>query len=101
MKLLEEKKGENIIALDLRKITTITDFFIIATANSKTHIQTLAKEIIHSLKKDKNLIPINPLKETDTQWVLLDYQDFIIHLFLKEVREYYNLEELWFEAIRI
>ncbi len=101
VKLLDDKKGENIITLDLRKLTTITDYFIIVTANSETHLLTLAKEIIKSLKKENSLMPLNSLDETDKRWILLDYQDFIIHLFLEETRQYYDLEELWFEAKKI
>lgn len=98
IKLLDEKKAEHIITLDLQKLTSITDYFIIITANSETHLKTLAKEIIKNLKNTYKWIPINPLNDNETNWILLDYQDFIIHIFQQETREYYNLEELWFEA---
>ena len=101
VKLLDDKKGEDIITLNLKKITSFTDYFIIVTANSETHLQTLAKEIIKFLKHEDNIIPINSLNEMDKSWILIDYQDFIVHLFLTETREYYNLEELWYEAERI
>ncbi len=101
VKLLDDKKGEDIITLNLKKITSFTDYFIIVTANSETHLQTLAKEIIKFLKHEDNIIPINSINETDKSWILIDYQDFIVHLFLTETREYYNLEELWYEAERI
>lgn len=100
-KLLDDKKGENIITLDLKQVTSFTDYFIIATANSETHLQTLAKEIMKFLKHEDNIIPINSLNETDKSWILIDYHDFVVHLFLTETREYYNLEELWYEAERI
>lgn len=96
--LLDEKKTENVVTLDLKKLTTFTDYFIIATANSQTHLIALAKEVIRVVKEEYNLIPLNPFDEGNGPWILIDYQDFIIHLFLKETREYYNLEELWFEA---
>ena len=98
VKYLDEKKAENIITLDLKKLTTITDYFIIATANSETHLRTLAGELVKFFKKENRLHLINPLNENDRSWILLDYQDFIIHLFTEETREYYCLEELWFEA---
>lgn len=98
VKYLDEKKAENIVTLDLKKLTTITDYFIIATANSETHLRTLARELVKFFKKENNLHLINPLNENDRSWILLDYQDFIIHLFLEETRQYYCLEELWFEA---
>jgi ribosome-associated protein len=100
-KILDEKKATDIIVLDMRKLTTITDYFIIATANSTTHLKALAKEIFLTMKEKFNLIPLNSLNENEDKWMLIDYQDFIIHLFIKEAREFYNLEDLWFEAKRI
>lgn len=96
--ILDERKAENIIILDLKKLTSITDYFIIATANSSTHLKTLAKDIVKTLKQEYRYIPINPISNIDTSWLLLDYHDFIVHIFIQESREYYNLEELWFEA---
>ncbi len=101
VKLLDDKKGENIIILDLKRLTTITDYFIIVSANSETHLLALAKDTANYLKKEHKILPLNPLNETDKRWILLDYQDFIIHIFLAETRQYYNLEELWFEAKKI
>ncbi|MBU1078638.1 MAG: ribosome silencing factor [Spirochaetes bacterium] len=101
VKHLDSKKAENIVTLDIKKITTISDYFIIASANSETHLKTLAKDTASMLKKEFKYIPLNPITEDDKNWILLDYQDFIIHLFLEETRVYYNLEDLWFEAKKI
>ena len=96
--LLDAGKGEDIIVLDLKKMTSFTDYFIIVTANSGTHLQALAKEITKFLKKEYRLLPAGSPGELESSWILIDYGDFIVHLFLKESREYYDLEELWFEA---
>ena len=96
-KLIDSKKGTGVIVLDMRKISTITDYFIIATGNSVTHLQALARYIIETTDEK----PINPMREFDNNWVLLDYGPFIVHLFLAETRSYYGLEDLWADAPRL
>lgn len=81
----------------MRKVSTITDYFIIVTGTSIAHIQALAKYIIETVKEK----PINPIRNFDNNWVLLDFGDFIVHLFLEETRNYYGLEGLWADAPRI
>ncbi len=98
VKIADSKKGEDIKILDLRGLTSITDYFIIISATSVPHLQALAREISFKLKKEKNLLPLFPYNENDDRWILMDYGDFIIHIFIPEAREYYNLENLWYEA---
>ncbi|MBN1897138.1 MAG: ribosome silencing factor [Spirochaetes bacterium] len=98
---LEEKKAENIVVLDLKRLTTLTDYFIIATGTSFPHLKALAREIVNQAKEKHSLVPLNPLPEGDDSWVLVDYQDCIVHLFLEESRQFYNLEELWFESKKV
>ncbi len=100
-KLADEKKGENITILDVQGISTLTDYFIIISATSIPHLRSLAKEIAFKLKKDAKLLPLFPYNVNDDKWILIDYSDFIVHIFLPEVREFYNLENLWYEAKRI
>ena len=100
-KTLDAKKAEDIIILDLKKHTTFTSYFIIATANSEPHLQTLAKEISRLMKKEYKILPLSPINDLDKKWILLDFQDIIVHIFLEETREYYDLEELWFEAEKL
>ncbi len=100
-KILESKKGEDIVILELKGLTTLTDYFIIVSGNSTTHLKTLAKEVIKKVKKKYRLIPLNPYEETEERWILIDYQDCILHIFSPETRNYYNLEDLWFEAKRV
>lgn len=101
IKILDDRKAEQITCLDLRKVTTITDYFIIATANSETHSRSLANELINLIKKEKQIVPKNPRNFLDSTWIILDYQDFVVHVFLQKTREYYDLESLWFEAKKV
>ena len=64
-KILESKKGEDIVILELKGLTTLTDYFIIVSGNSTTHLKTLAKEVIKKVKKKYRLIPLNPYEETE------------------------------------
>jgi|UniRef100_A0A7C3YZL0 ribosome-associated protein len=95
--LLAEKKGEDILALNLKKLSPITDYFIIATANSSVHARSLADYLLETLKKEGEL-PHHIEGYGPAQWILLDYIDCVVHIFLKEVREFYGLERLWGDA---
>ena len=96
---LQNKKAENLVVLDVRKLVNYTDFFIIATGNSTTHAQTLADAVGKLLKK-----PEEGLKtENDPQanWLLIDGGDFVLHVFQPNARKFYGLEELWEDAERV
>ncbi len=95
--IILEKKAENVLLLDLRKISPITDFFIICTAQSPLHAQAICRDLDMKLKKI-NLSPHHIEGYQVGQWILLDYWDFIIHIFLADVREFYGLERLWGDA---
>lgn len=101
VKILNEKKGEDIIILDMRKLTTITDYFVIVTAASNTHLRAIAKECIEKINEKFKVMPLNPFNPKDERWILIDYQDIILHIFLDEARKFYNLEDLWHEAKRV
>lgn len=97
LKIIEEKKGKDILVLDLRKITTFCDFFVICTGTSTTHIQSIAEDIEKRLKEKKvRILHIEGTKESG--WILLDYGSVIIHIFDRMQREYYKLEKLWADA---
>ena len=91
------KKGENIVILDLRKITNIWDFFVIISSTSIPHTQALIEEITKQAKKEKILIHH---KEADTNksWVIIDFFDVLCHIFTEEKRNFYNLEYVWSKA---
>ena len=95
--LLKDRKASDIIVLDLKGMTSVTDYFIICTANSSVQIKALIRFIEEFMKgKDFKLLSRNI--SFNSPWVLLDYNFFVIHLFLREGRDYYQLEKLWSDA---
>jgi ribosome-associated protein len=95
--LLRDKRAQNIVVLDLEKLVTFTDFFIICTV--KTAVQTKALvRFIEELVEGTAIRPVNRNTTFDSMWVLLDYNYFIVHIFQKEGRDYYQLEKLWCDA---
>ena len=97
MHTLEDKKGENIVLIDLRDIAIFADYFVICSGSSDRMIQGLADSANDSIKKD---FRINHRVEGQSEdgWLLVDYGDIILHIFSLERREYYRLEELWSEG---
>lgn len=89
-----DKKATDIIILDLRGVTEIADFFLLASANNNRQLDTIKEEIVRGLKKERKSPPV----EGEKDWILLDYGDVIIHLFTVETREFYQIERLWKEA---
>jgi len=94
-KLLKEHKGQDVCVLDLRGINNWTDFFIIATATSKTHIDGLERHIKEFCREKEIEILGTSRKDADDEWRLIDLGLIIIHLMTQEVREFYELEKLW------
>jgi len=93
-----DKKAFEILALDLSGLTSFTDGFLLCSASSGRHLQAVADEVIRKLKHERK--PLN-IETTPESWILLDYGDFILHLFTEERRAYYKLEALWGDAPRI
>lgn len=91
------KKAEDIIILDVRKLTSITDFFVICSGNSDKQVKAITDVIIEELEKS-NVKPWHKEGYQYLQWVLLDYVDVVAHIFQKETRDYYSLERLWGDA---
>ncbi|MDD2352037.1 MAG: ribosome silencing factor [Candidatus Caldatribacteriota bacterium] len=98
---LEEKKAEDVIILDIRKISFIADYFIICTAQSPAHLKTLSNTILKELKEKEINRNLKFEGNPQTGWILLDCGDIVIHLFSKEKREYYHLEYIWQEAEKV
>ncbi|ABJ56827.1 ribosome silencing factor [Oenococcus oeni] len=97
VQIADGKKAENLIALDIRDLSIISDYFLIASADTGRQVQAIAEEIIDQLhKKGISVSHVEGLGEDD--WVLLDYGDVVVHLFTTEKRDYYKLEHLWSEA---
>ena len=96
-KLMLEKKAINIKIFDVKKITTMTDYFIICTSQSDPQTRAITNHIRRSLKKVREK-PINVEGNNKLEWVLMDYISFVIHVFNAEKREFYNLDRLWADA---
>lgn len=92
-----DKKGLNVVALDVRGISTMTDYFIIAEGTVPRHVSALAQNVDDVLRKNK-MTPSHVEGLPEGEWVVLDYMDFILHLFTPELRGYYALEEIWKEG---
>jgi len=92
------KKAENTVVLDVGDVLSITDAFVITSGHNRRQVLTIAEEIEAQVKAVGGPAPIRAEGLTDAQWVLLDYGDFVVHVFLDEVRRYYDLERLWADA---
>jgi len=93
------KKAEDVLLLDLRKITTMADFFIICSGASDVQVKAITDAIIEGCKKEK--IDVYNVEGYDAlSWVLVDLVDIVVHIFRPDVRRYYQLERLWGDAVR-
>lgn len=97
VKTLDGKKAVNIKALQTGNITVVADYFVICTANSTTHIKTLSDEI-QRVMAEKGENPLHVEGYRGGGWVLVDFGCVVVHLFLRETREFYSLERLWGDA---
>jgi len=95
-----DKKASDIVLLRTAEVTTMADYFVIASGRSETQVQALSKAIVDELR-DEGIKPIGVEGRSSARWVLLDYGSVIVHLFAPEEREYYGLERLWSEAIQV
>jgi ribosome-associated protein len=96
-----EKKAFDLTALDLREIASFTEFFIIASGANQRQVQAIADEIDEQLKKQRGARPVRTEGYSTAEWVLMDYGDFIVHIFEKNAREFYDLERLWRDAKKV
>lgn len=93
-----DKKGGDIVLLDIRESAVFTDYFLICNGENERQLKALASGIADDAKKKTGTLPWGTEGETVNGWVLLDYGNLIVHLFSPEMRRYYNLEDLWQEA---
>ena len=91
------KQGEAIVVLDVRDLITITDFFVVVSGTSERQVKTIADGVVKSLK-EHGVRPVRHEGEAQAGWVLLDYVDFVVHVFSQEQRDYYRLDNLWADA---
>jgi len=99
--LADNKKAENIIVLDVREISSITDYFVIASGTSEPHLRAISEEITQNLLEDYQISPRAIDGTLQGGWLVLDFFDVIVHLMRSDVREHYNLEGLWGDAPRV
>jgi ribosome-associated protein len=92
-----DRKAEEVLALDLRGISSATDFFLLATGNSDIQVKAIADRIIDELKKE-GVRPNHVEGRQGGRWVLIDYVDWVVHVFHPAAREFYQLEHLWGDA---
>ncbi len=97
----DNKKAEGIVVLDVHEVSSITDYFVIASGTSEPHVRAIWNEIVDSLKQDHQLIPPKPEGSQFNNWVVIDYFDVIVHVMSRETREKYDLEGLWNDAALI
>jgi ribosome-associated protein len=95
------KKGDDVIVLEVGSILAITDLFVIASAGNDRLVRTIAEEVERQVKEAGGPGPLRVEGLSDARWVLLDYGDFVVHVFLDEVRRYYDLERLWSDAPKV
>lgn len=96
-----DKKALDIVGLDLRDIASFTEHFVIATGTNQRQVQAIADEISERLKKELGLRAVRIEGYNTGEWVLLDYGDFVFHIFNETSREFYDLERLWRDARKI
>ena len=97
---IQQKKGENVISLDLRKIPeAVADFFIICEAGNQPQIRAISDYVEEQVKKKCKEIPYRHEGMKHLQWVLIDYINVVLHIMLPETRRFYKLEEMWSDAV--
>jgi ribosome-associated protein len=96
--VISDKKGEDIVLMDLRDISVIADFFVIASANNERQINAVTEAVRQEVAKRVHVHPLHIEGTGQSGWVLIDYGDVIVHVFSPELRDYYDLEELWRDA---
>ena len=97
----DNKKAEDIIILDVRKVSSVTDYFVIASGTSEPHLRAIVDEITDQLREEHGLRPLRMEGTVHGAWVVLDFFDVIVHVMRQDVRERYDLENLWGDAARL
>lgn len=97
----DNKKAENIVVLDVRELSSVTDYFVIASGTSEPHLRAIVEEITSKLRDEHDVRPVRTDGSTQGAWVALDFFDVIAHIMRADVRERYDLEGLWGDAKRI
>jgi ribosome-associated protein len=97
----DAKKAEDIVALDMRTLVGYTDFLVVCTARNERQAKAIHDDVHLRLKREHGLLPANVEGQAESRWVLMDYLDCVLHVFVPELRERYRLDVLWAEAPRL
>jgi ribosome-associated protein len=95
--LAEEKKAQDVVIMELDDLTDIADYFLVASGTGERHVRTIADSIEAGMK-ERGVKPYAIEGHRDGRWIIIDYQNVIVHIFLEQLRELYDLESLWIEA---
>ena len=99
---MDSIKGKEIVTLDLRETgTAVTDYFVICHANSKTQVDAIADKVIDQVWEKERVKPYHVEGRDNTEWILIDFVDVVVHVFLQSARSFYQLEELWADAEKV
>ena len=100
-RVVEETRGSDIVVLDLRKVTDVFDYFVIATGSSRRQMHAMADEVKQTVRREMEDTPRGVEGYEDSHWIVMDYGDVVVHLFDTESRAYWDLEHLWTDASRV
>ncbi|MFZ9262861.1 MAG: ribosome silencing factor [Chitinophagaceae bacterium] len=99
---IQDRKGEHIVLLDLRKINeAVSDFFIICEASSTVQVRAIADWVETKVKKELGELPYRHEGQQASQWILVDYVNVVVHIFLSETRKFYKLEDMWNDGVEV
>ncbi len=98
---IESKKGDEVTILDVSKIASFTDFFVICHGHNSRQNQAICDEILERLKKEKHRSPTHVEGYQHADWILMDYLDFVVHILSPRTRQSYNLEKLWGDGVQV
>jgi ribosome-associated protein len=99
--LADNKKAEDLLVMDVKNISSITDYFVIASGSSEPHLRAISEEITETLKDEHGIIPSAQDSNLQTGWVVIDFFDVIVHVMRSDVRKRYDLESLWGDAPQV
>ena len=99
--LAENKKAEDVVVLDVSKLSSVTDYFVIATGTSDPHLRAIENEVLDRLREEHGVRPNNTDSQAGANWVVADFFDVILHIMKPETRTQYDLEGLWGDAVRV
>ena len=96
-----DNKAQDVVLLDLRGVTDMTDFFLIASGTSDTHVRSLGNSVLEEMKRDSGQMAHHVEGLSQGRWVLLDYVDVVVHIFHPTLRSFYQIERLWADAEQV